>query len=250
MQISLRRPCVGILSLYGGPGIMPRSDPPRGALSHPDTLGCPLLREVIDGAWVETTVRGDPALEAPTIAAARRLLERGADLVTSNCGFLIRHQAAVAAALPVPVVLSSLLLVPALLRGLPSAGSLAILTYDSRCLTEDLLGLPDPADRPRVVVAGVEGGTYWKNELARPPVPTDPAIHQQEVLGCLEKACAAEPSIAAVLLECAGFPPFAPAIRARTGLPVFDITDLCRLALGGIGAWSHAATHANTAAAG
>jgi hypothetical protein len=206
-----------------------------------------VLREVIDSAWVETTVQGDPALEKPTLAAARRLLAGGADIITSNCGFLIRHQAAVAAALPVPVALSSLILVPTLLRGLPPAGSLAILTYDSRCVSADLLGLADPADRSRVVVAGVEGGIYWKNELARPPVPTDPEIHQQEVLDCLERARAGEPSIALVLLECAGFPPFAPAIRARTGLPVFDITDLCRLALGSIGAFSHAAAPADAA---
>lgn len=220
---------------------MPRSDPPPGALSHPDTLGCPILREVVEGAWVETTVRGDPTLEPVCVEAARRLVARGAQLIASNCGFLIRHQNAVSAAVPVPVVLSSLILVPSVLRSLPRAASLAVLTYDSRCLTPDLLGAADDADRARVVVAGVEGGTYWHNELARPPVPTDPDVHEAEVLGCLARARTATPSIAAVLLECAGFPPFARAIRRTTGLPVYDITDLCRLALGGVGAWASGA---------
>jgi hypothetical protein len=64
---------------------------------NPATFEFPVISETVTGAWVENVVRGDPALEPAYIAAARRLVERGAIAISSNCGFSIRHQPAVAA---------------------------------------------------------------------------------------------------------------------------------------------------------
>ncbi|XSC42611.1 hypothetical protein ACF1BQ_030315 [Bradyrhizobium sp. RDT10] len=79
---------------------------------------------------MENVVRGDPSLEPAYIAAARRLVERGAIAIHSTCGFAVRYQRAVAAAVNVPVAMSSLLLLPALLRQLPPSAKIAVLTYD------------------------------------------------------------------------------------------------------------------------
>lgn len=62
----------------------------------------PVISQVVPGAWVENTTGGDPTLELTIIAAARQLVDRGAVAVASNCGFLVRHQSAVAAELNVP----------------------------------------------------------------------------------------------------------------------------------------------------
>ncbi|WP_204310317.1 hypothetical protein, partial [Enterobacter cloacae] len=60
--------------------------------------------------------------------------------MSSTCGFSIRHQPAVAAAIDAPVVMSSLLLLPALLRQLAPSARIAVLTYDSSHCGEELLG--------------------------------------------------------------------------------------------------------------
>jgi hypothetical protein len=39
------------------------------------------------------------------------------------------------------------------------------------------------------------------------------------------------PDIAMVLFECTGFPVVTRALRHKTGLPIYDITDLCKLTL-------------------
>lgn len=233
-MVSQSRSPLGILNLERG--LSPGATPPPlpGSLLNPATFDFPIISETVAGAWVETVVRGDPALEPAYTAAARRLVERGAVAISSTCGFSIRHQPAVAASVNVPVVMSSLLLLPALLRQLPPLAKIGVLTYDSRHCGEDLLGV-HPAERARVVIGGIEGGKFWHDELKRPPPPIDVAAIETDVAACVARLRAAHPQIAAILFECAGFPLVAPAIRRLAKLPVYDITNLCRLTMASIG---------------
>lgn len=226
---------LGILHLERGisPGATPPTPVPGSMLSSA-TFDFPTIKETVAGAWVENVVRGDPALDPAFIAAARRLVERGAIAISSTCGFSIRHQEAVAASVNVPVVTSSLLLLPALLRQLPLNAKIAILTYDSTCCSEDLLGVSDPAARARIVIGGIEGGKYWHDELKRPPPPTNVGAVETEVAACVAQLRNAHPEIAVILFECAAFPIVAPAIRHVTKLPLYDITDLCRMTMASI----------------
>ncbi|WP_008545049.1 hypothetical protein [Bradyrhizobium sp. CCGE-LA001] len=200
----------------------------------PATFDFPVISETVEGAWVENVVRGDPTLERAYVAAARRLVERGAVAVSSNCGFSIRHQAAVAASVNVPVVMSSLLLLPALLRQLVPTNKIAVLTYDSTHCGDDLLGLNDPADRARIVVGGIEGGKFWRDELKRPAPPVDVAAIETDVAACVARLRVKDPQISTLLFECAGFPLVAAAIRRISKLPVYDITSLCRLTIASV----------------
>lgn len=226
---------LGILSLERGvpPGSKP-PDPPAGSMLNSSSFNFSTISETVAGAWVENVVRGDPALEPAYIAAARRLLERGAVAISSTCGFSIRHQPAVAASVNVPVVMSSLLLLPALLRQLPPAAKIAVLTYDSKHCSEDLLGLNDPAERVRIVIGGIEGGKFWRDELKRPAPPVDVAAIETDVTACVARLRAAHPEIAAILFECAAFPMVAPAVRRVAKLPVYDITDFCRMTMASV----------------
>lgn len=227
---------LGVLKTQRG---LPLGTPPpmqhlAGSLLNPATFNFPIISETVDGAWVEKVVRGDPALEPGYVAAARRLVERGAIAISSTCGFSVRYQQAVAAAVNVPVVMSSLLLLPTLLRQLPSSAKIAVLTYDSAHCRDDLLGINDPAERARIVVGGIEGGKFWHDELQRPPPPIDVAAIETDVVACVSRLRSAYPEIAAILFECAGFPLVTPAIRRITKLPIYDITTLCQLTLASV----------------
>lgn len=173
-------------------------------------------------------IRGDPGLELACIEAARRLVERGAVAISSNCGFFMRHQVAVAASVPVPVVLSSLLVLPALLRQVPSGAKVGIVTADSTHCDEALLGVDDRAERARLVIGGLEGGKLWHNEQQRPPPFTETADIQADTIACVTRLRQANPDIAAILFECTGLPAVTPELRRVTKLPVYDIAGLCR----------------------
>lgn len=229
--------CLGILGLEPGlpAGVTPPASP-SGSLFSSATFDFPVISETVEGAWADVVMQGDPELEPAFVAAARRLVERGAVVITSDCGFAVRYQAAVAAAASVPVVMSSLLLVPALLRQLPPKAKLAVVTADSRVFRDDLLGLSDQAERDRVVIGGIEGGKMLENAYMRPPQPTDIADIENDVAACVARLRVAHPDIAALLFTCTGFPPVTPAIRHMAGLPIYDITAVCRMTLESVGA--------------
>ena len=229
------RPVLGILEL--DEGLAPECLVPRkGSLLHPATFDCPVVWEIVEGVFAETMVRGERSLkvEEACVAAARRLVERGADIISADCGFFVRYQAAVAAAVNVPVAMSSLLLVPTLLRQLSPIQKLAVITADSRHCTYDLLEIEKPTDRSKVVVGGIEDGVYVPNALARPYVQTTVEQIESEVAACVAQLRVKHPEIGILLFECTGFPSVKSAIRRMTGLPIYDITDLCRLTLASV----------------
>ncbi|VIO70641.1 hypothetical protein CI1B_32950 [Bradyrhizobium ivorense] len=131
----------------------------------------------------------------------------------------------------VPVVMSSLLLLPALLRQMPPHAKIAVLTYDSTHFGDNLIEIDDPAERARIVIGGVEGGKYWHDELKRPAPLIDVAAMESDVSDCIKRIRASHPEIAAILFECAGFPIVAMAIRRMVKLPVYDIISLCRITM-------------------
>lgn len=226
---------LGILELdEGRPPRAPCLGPRAGSFLNPATFSRPIITEMVKGALPEIVIRGDASLEEACVTAARRLVARGAHVISADCGFFIRHQAAISAAVDVPVVTSSLLLIPMLLRQLPRRKKIAVLTADSRHCSEDLLGLETCADRARVVIGGIEDGDYMRNTLARPFVRTDLDQIEREVHACVARLHAEHPEIGMLLFECTGFPVVTKALRRTVGLPIYDITDLCRLTIASV----------------
>ncbi|TFV36624.1 hypothetical protein E4K65_44795 [Bradyrhizobium niftali] len=130
--------------------------------------------------------------------------------------------------------MSSLLVLPALLRQVAPGAKVAIVTADSKHCDEELLGVSDRAERARLVIGGLEGGKLWHNELQRPPPYTETADIQADTIACVTRLRQSYPDIVAILLECTALPAVAPEVRRLTKLPVYDITDLCRLTMASI----------------
>ncbi|MER8772174.1 hypothetical protein NKH63_26060 [Mesorhizobium sp. M0960] len=239
--------CLGLLTLEGGPAAGEEPLWSAGSLLNPVTFNFPIISERVSGSWAEFVFRGDRALESPCIEAAKRLVERGAKAITADCGFLIRYQAAIAAAVDIPVAMSSLLLIPTLLRQLQPAAKLAIITANAAHCDFDLLGINDPADRERVVIGGGIGNKLMERlKTFHPHSPTEPTENKADkaaeveiascvadleidIAACIAQLRAEHPDIAAILFECTLFPVVTSAIRRAVKLPVYDITTLVRM---------------------
>jgi hypothetical protein len=160
----------------------------------------------------------DATLLGPFIAAGRRLVdEQGAAAIATSCGFLVVWQRELQAALPVPVLTSSLLLLPELAHA-------GVLTVDGAALTADHLRAAG-ADAA-VPVEGLAAGCALQRTLLDDLPDLDAADAEREVVAAALRLVRREPTLRHIVLECTNLPPYADVVRRATGLAVHDITTL------------------------
>jgi hypothetical protein len=196
-----------------------------GDIGNPESYSEPVLFEVVRGATVDKVVPAKaPPLIEDFVKAGERLIDRGADAITTGCGFLVLNQAELAKRLPVPVATSALLLIPSLLRQLPAGQRLGVLTFSARDLTPaHFAAAGAPPDMP---VEGVAHDGVFQKAIYEQPCDDSVAAREQEVVAAARRLLARHPDVGAILFECTNFPPHRAAVAAATGLPVHDVFTL------------------------
>ena len=189
-----------------------------GDVGHAGSFAMPARRLVVAGATPRRVVAAtDPALLGPFVAAARRLVDDGAAAITTSCGFLVRWQRELQAALPVPVWTSALLALPQL----PRPG---VLTVDATAL--------GPADLRAAGAAGttpVEGlapGCHLQCTLLEDRPTLDAVQAAADTVAAARALVRRHPRIESIVLECTNLPPYAQAVRDATGRPVHHLRTL------------------------
>ncbi|WP_431285372.1 aspartate/glutamate racemase family protein [Humitalea sp. 24SJ18S-53] len=217
-------------SIYGAPlGIlMLEARFPRipGDMGNGTTWPFPVLFRVVRGASPERVVlNGARGLLPDFIAAAKDLVDLGAEGITTNCGFLSLYQAELAAAVGVPVATSSLMQVPWVQAMLPPGKRVGVVTVSAGSLTDAHL---DAAGVPRdIPVAGTEHGREFFRVLIKAEKnDMDVALARQDILDAGADLIRRHPEVGAIVLECTNMPPYAAALAEATGLPVYDIYSM------------------------
>lgn len=195
---------------------------PPGDIGHPEGWAMPVRWARVQGASPRRVVREDAAgLLAPFMATAQALVAQGARAIGTGCGFLVLHQQALQAALPVPVWTSALLALP----GLAAQGQRpGVVTADAQALGPAHLRAAGAAvDTP---VEGLAPGCAFQATLLRDLPTLDEADAQAQVVAAAQRLVARHPDIGALVLECTNMPPHAQAVRQATGRPVHDVRSL------------------------
>jgi len=198
-----------------------------GDVGNPVTWPFPVLTKVVRDASPERVVRGRAeGLVEAFVAAGRGLAAEGAAAIITTCGFLALHQRSIAVRLPVPFASSALLQLPLLERLLAGGRRPGVLTIDATALTRAHL-LAVGAD-PETPVVGVDpDGEFARTFLGNRPT-LDVAAAEREILAAGDRLVAHHADLGALVLECANMPPYAAALRARLGVPVYDMVSLGR----------------------
>lgn len=202
---------------------------PPGDIGSPATwarAGIPVRFVRIPGASARRVVQTqDPALLAPFIDAAQALVAQGARLITTSCGFLAGWQAALQAAVPVPVLSSSLLAC----AGLAAPG---IVTFDAASLHPALLARAGvPAGTP---VQGLAPGCELQARILADDDRLDLQRARDDVVQAALALVAAHPAVRQIVLECTNMPPYRDAVAAATGRTVVDLETLLLQAWAGL----------------
>lgn len=202
---------------------------PPGDIGHPQTFAVPVRRLVVPGAWPAEVVQSGERLRTSGlvprfVAAARQLVHAGAAAITTSCGFLVLLQEEMQAAVPVPLVTSSLTLLPGLLRTQARAG---VLTINAQRLgSEHLRCAGVPADRlADVVVQGVAPESAFARAILGNQPAMDLAQASADVVAAAVALQTRAPDVRTLVLECTNMPPYLRAIEQATGLQVLWLRD-------------------------
>ena len=201
---------------------------PPGHIKNPSSLPFTVTYEMLDGITVPELLNNPTgAMKDRVIDAAKRLEARGVRAITGSCGFLALFQHEIAAAVSVPVFVSSLVQVPMVHH--MTAVPVGILTASAPALTQAHLENAGAGDAP-VRVQGLQDTSEFATVILRNErneMNLDTVA--QEVIAAGQNLIDSAPEIGAIVLECTDLPPYAHQIQAALSRPVFDLTTLAAM---------------------
>ncbi len=214
---------VGIVTLETAHDLAP------GNVQHAASFAFPVAYRAVRGVAFALIARGDPAARGPIIDAVRGLADMGVDIVAGACGSFGHYQRDAAAAVDIPVCLSSLVQVPFLLSVLPPRRRLGVVFARAAAFTERVkaeCGITADHER-RLVVLQAEGLDAFC-PVMDDRLRLDSRALEQQLCALASAAQADHPEIGGWLLQCSDLPPYARALAQATGRPVWDMAVLIR----------------------
>jgi Asp/Glu/hydantoin racemase len=201
-----------------------------GDMGNATTFPFPVRYHRVTGASPQRVVRGGAEGLRPAFVEGALALEReGVGAITTNCGFLVKFQRELAAAVKVPVFTSSLLLVPMVHRMLPPGRRVGVLTVNAETLTPEHLEGAGIGPEIPLAVAGLEGEKEFTRVLLGDELELDVDLAREEHERVARRLVNEHPDVGALVLECTNMPPYAADVQRATGLPVFDVLSLVHL---------------------
>lgn len=200
-----------------------------GNVGNATTYDFPVRYREVRGASIERLLsERDPKLLEPFIEGAKELEAEGVRAITGACGFMALFQKQVAAAVDVPVFLSSLLQVPFIYQTLKPGQKVGVITASASCLTDEHFANVGISKEIPVVVYGMETKDEFRTSVLEEKGTLDSALVEKEVTDVANQMIAEHPDVAAIVLECSDLPPYAHAVHAATGRPVFDFITMIK----------------------
>lgn len=210
------QPTLGILLLDT---VFPRI---LGDVGNALSYDYPVVLKTVRDATVQRVIyEADAGLLDDFIRAARELEGQGVSAITSSCGFLIVFQEAVAAAVSVPVFLSSLMQVP--MVHAMTKKRVGIISAHSEKLTELALTKAGVSNRVPFAVGGMQHSAAFSDPILQNGSSLDKSAIEKDMVELAMSMQEAYPDLGAFVFECHNLAPYARSVGTRSGLPVFDI---------------------------
>ena len=195
-----------------------------GNVANATTFDFPVLYKILKGAGDEI-LQADPSLLDKVIAGGKELEEQGVRAIVGSCGYFGNYQKEAAAALDVPVFLSSLMQVPLIMQSLKPDQKVGILCAVKGSLTSKMLESCGITDQSRIVIAGAQDIPEFRNLLEYEGHFNSRKL-EKELVDLAKHLVSNNPEIGALLLECTDMPPYAWSIQDAIRIPVFDYITL------------------------
>ncbi|XP_075254866.1 uncharacterized protein LOC142346237 [Convolutriloba macropyga] len=223
-------PCLGVVRLdYDYP-------PAKGDIDSPDSFGYDVYYRAVPGLTFEMCQEGklEGEVKDRYFETIDWLInEKKVQCITGDCGFMAYYQKLTLEEVnkksSVPIAMSALMQIPAIITGLSSKEGIIIMTANE----ENFLSMQDAFKEefgvdilePRLHIVGCDGVDGFEAVALGEKVDVEKV--QPGIVKLVREKLIEFPDTKAILLECTELPPYANAIREESGLPVFDAITCC-----------------------
>lgn len=202
-----------------------------GDVRNASAFPYPIQYEIAEGVTNKTLVydKNPSKCREAVITAAQKLERLGCRAIAAECGYFAFFQKDVAAAVDIPVFMSSLLQVPFIQQVIGPRKKVGIICAQKQFLSDEHLRNVGIQVGSNYVIAGAqdeynvtEFDNLW-NPHVRPEYPE--AYYEKaerQMVECSVEFCQKNPDIGAIMLECTGMQPFARAVQRAVDVPVFS----------------------------
>ena len=197
-----------------------------GDVANASTYNYPVIFKLVEGLETDVCLNGAPEFAEAIADGARELAAQGVKGISSDCGFMLQYQQAAADAVHIPVALSSLLQLPLIERSVGASQPIAIITADSTNMTMDFLERAGIRPKNPIVIRGMQNEPEFRSAILEAKGTLDTDLITAETVTMARSIQEEHPDLGAILLECSLLPPYAGAVQAATGVPVFDFISV------------------------
>ncbi|MDD3239231.1 MAG: aspartate/glutamate racemase family protein [Lachnospira sp.] len=176
---------------------------------------------------IEKLFAGDASIREQIIAAAVELEQEGVRAIIGACGYFAHFQKDVAEAVNIPVFLSSLCQLPLIKTALSAQKKIAVLAASGENINDELLEKVG-TDSNRLIICNV-GNMESFAPIRHGGICLDNGKLEDDLCHVVQKLIEEHGDIGSILLECSDLPPYAAAIQAVSGLPVYDFNTMIEL---------------------
>ena len=196
-----------------------------GNVANATTFNFPVRYAAVDGVNNHHLIyQRDPSLLTPFIQAAQKLEAEGVRAITGACGFMALFQEKIAASVSVPTFLSSLMQIPFIHH--ITRKRIGIISADKSQLTQEHFIQSGVDSQIPITIGGMENNDAFRKAIFFSDGTLDNDAIQEGVIAVAQTLQAKHDDLGAILLECSDLPPYAHAIQAATGLPIFDFITM------------------------
>lgn len=207
---------IGIL-LYENAGERLIGDP-----GFPGSFPFPVLYQAVKGSYRDLITGSDKA-RSRLCSAAGELAEKGVCAIAGDCGLMALYQKEIADCTGIPVISSSLVLLPFLCRITAHDTQIGILTGHSELLAYSHLMAAGAGQLKNLCIQGMQDEPHFRQTVIEGTGHHEYGLMKEDVLHATKKLIAKGTKVRTILLECSNLTTYGHDITKEFGLPVFDI---------------------------
>lgn len=213
---------IGILVFNGQSPRIPGD--PGNAL----TFDFQVCYEIVNGSFTDL-IDGSDYIKKQLLDAAKRLENKGINAIAGDCGLMGLYQKEICNYVNIPVIASSLTLIPLIEKITNSDAKIGLITGHSQLLNKKHLLNAGIENLDNLIIQGMEDESHFKEIVIDGKTNLNHWKMEKDVVNAVEKLFKKENKISAILLECSNLASYSYTINKTYNIPVFDINTCINL---------------------